>query len=63
VKKKRKRGKGKKVIRIRVWKIAFDLLLGFAVLTIAPVLLYKIVNPPTTPLMWKMALQRTFLCI
>lgn len=52
VKKKRKRGKGKKVIRIRAWKIVFDLLLGFAVLTIAPVLLYKIVNPPTTPLMW-----------
>lgn len=52
MKKKRKRGKGKKVIRIRVWKIAFDLLLGFAVLTIVPVLLYKIVNPPTTPLMW-----------
>jgi monofunctional glycosyltransferase len=52
VKKRRKRGKGKKLIRIRVWKIAFDLVLFFAVLTIAPVLLYKFVNPPTTPLMW-----------
>ncbi len=52
MKKKRKRGKGKKLIRIRVWKIAFDLVLFFAVLTIAPVLLYKFVNPPTTPLMW-----------
>jgi monofunctional glycosyltransferase len=52
VKKKRKRGKGKKLIRIRVWVIVFDLLLFFAALTIAPVLLYKFVNPPTTPLMW-----------
>ena len=52
VKKKRKRGKGKKLIHIRVWKIVFDLLLFFAALTIAPVLLYKFVNPPTTPLMW-----------
>ena len=52
MKKKRKRGKGKKVIRIRVWKTVFYLLLGFALLTTAPVLLYKFVNPPTTPLMW-----------
>jgi monofunctional glycosyltransferase len=51
LKKKRKRGKGKQVIRVRVLQIAFDLLLGFAVLTITPVLLYKIVDPPTTPLM------------
>jgi monofunctional biosynthetic peptidoglycan transglycosylase len=52
VKKKRKRGIGKNFIRIRVWKIVFDLLLFFAALTIAPVLIYKFVNPPTTPLMW-----------
>ena len=51
VKKKRKRGKGKKFIRIRVWKIVFDLLLCFVALTIIPVLLYRFVNPPTTPLM------------
>lgn len=51
-KKKRKRGKGKKTIRIRVGKIVFDLCLLFVALTIAPVLIYKYVNPPTTPLMW-----------
>lgn len=50
--KRRKRSKGKKPIRIRVWKIAFDLLLCFVALTLVPVLLYKFVNPPTTPLMW-----------
>jgi monofunctional glycosyltransferase len=52
VKKKRKRGKGKQPIRIRIGKIVFDLLLCFIALTIIPVLLYKFVNPPTTPLMW-----------
>jgi monofunctional glycosyltransferase len=52
VKKKRKRGIVKNLIRIRVWKIVFDLLLFFAALTIAPVLIYKFVNPPTTPLIW-----------
>jgi monofunctional glycosyltransferase len=52
VKKKRKREKGKKVIRIPIWKTAFDLFLCFIALTIAPVLLFKFVNPPTTPLMW-----------
>ena len=49
---KRKRGKGKKPIRIRIGKIVFDLLLCFVALTIIPVLLYRFVNPPTTPLMW-----------
>jgi monofunctional biosynthetic peptidoglycan transglycosylase len=48
MKKKRKRGKK----RIRIWKIAFGLLLCFVALTIVPVLLYRFVNPPTTPLMW-----------
>ena len=52
MKKKRKRGKGKKLIHIRVSKIVFDILLFFVALTITPVLLYKFVNPPTTPLMW-----------
>ena len=52
MKKKSKQGRDKKLIRIHVSKIAFDLLLFFVALTIAPVLLYKFVNPPTTPLMW-----------
>lgn len=49
--KKRKPGKGKKPVRSRIWKIVFGLLLCFFALTIAPVLLYRFVNPPTTPLM------------
>ena len=50
--KKRKQGKGKKLIQIRIWKITFDLFLFFIALTLAPVLIYKFVNPPPTPLMW-----------
>jgi len=48
----KKRKRGKKPIRIRISKIIFDLLLCFVALTIVPVLLYRFVNPPTTPLMW-----------
>ena len=50
--KKRKQGKGKKLIQIRIWKITFDLFLFFIAFTMAPVVIYKFVNPPTTPLMW-----------
>jgi monofunctional glycosyltransferase len=52
VNKKRKQGKGKKIIQIRIWKITFDLFLFFIAFTMAPVVIYKFVNPPTTPLMW-----------
>jgi monofunctional glycosyltransferase len=52
VKRKRKRGKGKKPIRIRIGKIIFDIALCFVALTIIPVLIFRFVNPPTTPLMW-----------
>lgn len=52
MKRKRKRGKGKGSFRLRSGKIAFKLLLGLIVLSLVPVLLYKFVNPPTTPLMW-----------
>ena len=52
LKKKRKQDKSKNIIQIRIWKIAFDFLLCFVALTMAPVLMYKFVNPPTTPLMW-----------
>jgi monofunctional glycosyltransferase len=52
VNKKRKQGKVKKLIQIRIWKITFDLFLFFIALTMAPVVIYKFVNPPTTPLMW-----------
>ena len=52
MKKKRKQGKGKKLIQIRIWKVTFDLFLFFIAFTMAPVVIYKFVNPPTTPLMW-----------
>ena len=48
----KKSKRGKKPIRIRLGKIVFDFLLCFVALTIVPVLLYRFVNPPTTPLMW-----------
>ena len=47
----KKSKRGKKPIRIRIGKIVFDFLLCFVALTIVPVLLYRFVNPPTTPLM------------
>lgn len=38
--------------RIRPFRLFFDLLLCFVALTVIPVLLYRVVNPPSTPLMW-----------
>ena len=38
--------------RIRPFRLFFDLLLCVLALTVTPVLVYRIVNPPTTPLMW-----------
>ncbi len=52
VKKKRKQGKGKKLIQIHIWKVTFDLFLCFVALTMSSVVFYKFVNPSTTPLMW-----------
>lgn len=52
MKKKRKRSKGTKPISVRLGKTVFDLLLCGVALTIIPVLIYRYVNPPTTPLMF-----------
>ena len=52
MKKKRKQGKGKKLIQIHIWKVTFDLFLCFVALTMSSVVFYKFVNPSTTPLMW-----------
>ncbi len=38
--------------RIRPFMILFDLLLCFLALTVTPVLIYRVINPPTTPLLW-----------
>ncbi|MZH40209.1 MAG: monofunctional biosynthetic peptidoglycan transglycosylase [Nitrospinae bacterium] len=48
----KKRKRGKKSIKIRIWKICFDFFLCFVALTLVPVLFYRYVNPPSTPLMW-----------
>lgn len=51
--KPKKSASRKKVsLKRRVAWIAFDLILCFLAFTVIPVLLYRVVNPPTTPLMW-----------
>ncbi|MEE9259036.1 MAG: monofunctional biosynthetic peptidoglycan transglycosylase [Nitrospinaceae bacterium] len=50
-KRKRKAGK-KKPIRIRIGKIFLDILICFLALTMIPVLVYRVIQPPTTALMW-----------
>ncbi|GJL77085.1 MAG: monofunctional biosynthetic peptidoglycan transglycosylase [Nitrospinaceae bacterium] len=47
-----KRSGKKKVFRIRLGKILFDLFLAFLTLTLVPVLIYSAANPQTTPLLW-----------
>jgi len=39
-------------IKIPFFKIFFDLLIVFLIFTVIPVLLYRIIDPPTTPLLW-----------
>jgi len=49
----KKASKGRrKIIRIRLGKILFDLFLAFLVLTVVPVLIFSVTNPATTPLLW-----------
>ncbi|MFQ5443998.1 MAG: monofunctional biosynthetic peptidoglycan transglycosylase [Nitrospinales bacterium] len=49
---KSKTRKKKISIRIPLGRIFFDLLLLFLAVTVIPVMLYGIIDPPTTPLMW-----------
>ncbi|KMP11404.1 hypothetical protein UZ36_04600 [Candidatus Nitromaritima sp. SCGC AAA799-C22] len=39
-------------MKIRLGKILFDLILLFLVLTVIPVLAYRVIDPPTTALVW-----------
>ena len=39
-------------MRIRIGRIIFDILLVFLAFTFIPVLVFKYINPPSTPLMW-----------
>ena len=51
-KKRRKRSKKKGPLRIRIGRLVFDISLCFLALTLIPVLVFRYVNPPSTPLMW-----------
>jgi monofunctional biosynthetic peptidoglycan transglycosylase len=49
----KKRGKrSKKKIQIRVGRLAFDIFLCFLAVTVIPVIVFRYVDPPSTPLMW-----------
>ncbi len=51
-KKRRKRSRKKAPIKIRIGRLVFDIFLCFLALTLIPVLVFRYVNPPSTPLMW-----------
>ena len=40
------------VVKINFFKFFFDFLIIFLIFTIAPVLVYRLIDPPTTPLLW-----------
>ncbi len=50
--KKSHKKKNQTSIKIRFFKILFDLLLIFLTLTVIPVLTYRVIDPPTTLLLW-----------
>lgn len=49
---KKRRKPNKKIFQIRLGRLAFDISLCFLAFTLIPVLVFRYVNPPTTPLMW-----------
>jgi monofunctional glycosyltransferase len=49
---KKRRKRSKKKIQIRVGRLAFDIFLCFLAFTLLPVIVFRYVDPPTTPLMW-----------
>ena len=52
-KQSRKRKKKKNTpVQVRIGKILFDLVLFFLAFTVIPVLMYRVINPPTTALLW-----------
>ena len=50
--KKSRKKKKRKSIKIRLVKVVFDLLLVFLAFTVVPVLIYRVIDPPTTSLLW-----------
>ena len=51
-KKKSNKKKIRTSIKISFFKFFFDFLIVFLIFTIIPVLIYRLVDPPTTPLLW-----------
>ena len=51
-KKKSKKKNVKTSIKIYFFKIFFDFLIIFLIFTVIPVLVYRLVDPPSTPLLW-----------
>jgi monofunctional glycosyltransferase len=49
---KKRRKRSKKKFQIRLGRLAFDILLCFLALTLVPVIIFRYVDPPSTPLMW-----------
>jgi monofunctional glycosyltransferase len=49
---KKRRKRNKKKFQIRVGRLAFDILLCFLAFTLIPVIVFRYVDPPSTPLMW-----------
>ena len=52
VKKKNLKKNIQTVVKINFFKLFFDFLIIFLIFTIAPVLVYRLIDPPTTPLLW-----------
>ena len=50
--KKKNRKKNHTSVKIYFIKIFFDFLIFFLIVTVMPVLVYRFVDPPTTPLLW-----------
>ena len=52
VQKKTKRKKNQTLIKIHFFKFFFNFLIIFLIFTVIPVLVYRLFDPPTTPLLW-----------
>ena len=49
---KKRRKRSKKKFQIRLGRLAFDIFLCFLAFTLIPVIVFRYVDPPSTPLMW-----------
>ena len=52
VRKKYKKKNNRASVRINLFKVLFDLVVIFLIITVTPVLVYRLIDPPTTPLLW-----------